>query len=278
MRLPRPTLNSAHLPENFMQKIGTLLLCALPIALSACGGKSGGDTAQSRQQDMEAARQEIARRTAATQHLDYPVKQAMQSILARDEKLDRDVDGELVAPNQATKVVHGHAALHITAMTPATYEGAPADHNTLKVSGSVKIPGDSRGMPLDAFTTDYYDADLNFLGFRTAKLYCAATKSPGYPVSLKTGTDGLIASFDCYSDATKAVYIGRAEISYIAMAGKDETMLFAQLRKFEADHEKQSYALTTIYKIKPNGHIALAGMGFITDQGGVRLDVGDMLE
>ncbi len=261
-----------------MQKIGTLLLCALPIALSACGGKSGGDTAQSRQQDMEAAQQETARRIAATQHLDYPVKQAMQAILTRDEKLIKCMEGEVEISNQNAEKIGGVVELHTTAMAPTTYEGAPAEHNTFKLSGPLKVPGTSRDIPMNISFTDYYGANLDFLGFNSSTVYCAAAKSPGYPVSLKIGARGSIASFDCYSDATKSVHTGHAEIGYLTHPGKDDAMLFWEYRKYQPDHDKHTYEVSRIFKIKTNGHISLAGMSVLTSGGADKMNVGSLAE
>lgn len=142
------------------------------------------------------------------------------------------------------------------ANTTATFEG-----RTALVSTSVLNINYTNCTPavISNTTTTYYDTNYLPLG-STGDSYLVYTGTINIPTSVKVGDVGVIANAIRYSDSTKAVRTGTAQLSYIVEAESSNTALITVSKKtYNSSNELETTQLTK-YRIDASNTLTLMSL------------------
>lgn len=110
-----------------------------------------------------------------------------------------------------------------------TFGGLPALRKDVTQSGQFQILGTS--YPVTSTSTSYFDTRYAPLASTGDEGYCVVTSHTALPETARAGHNSAWFSSTCYSDASKAVQIGRVSTSWVVEAYSGTVARFKVLTK-----------------------------------------------
>jgi hypothetical protein len=174
-------------------RVGVLLA----LALSACGGGSGGSGG-------------IATPTT------YDLQAGYAGFVMNGETSTVTLSGNVISNGVSTPFT-GTGTLTVSPATSATFNGTTAQAQVVGISGTLAAAGQS--IPYSSTVTDYYGAGtVTFLGENSQAEFDVASTPLSYPTSLVGGATGTLGTLSRYTDNTMAISLGTVQLSYDAIA------------------------------------------------------------
>ena len=254
----------------------SLLLCTVPITLTACGGKpedgGAGGGGGGGGLNLTSANRKILKHNKAPTYvssnaanLEFPVKKAMLSAWSAQQDHELSGLGWVTAPSGDEVDVSGTLHTTISAPTSTTFEGVAAEQSELAIKSSVNIASTGDPIPVDVKRTYYYDTHHRIIGLAGRDFYCVAKKPGKYPASLKIKESGVIAKFDCYNDSTKTSHAGTAELTYKTREASATEMNYIETTTLVYPQEDMTAQSSIGYTIDQSGAVKLTSTGLRSD-------------
>ncbi|MGE5339756.1 MAG: hypothetical protein ACM3PU_18175 [Gemmatimonadota bacterium] len=170
----------------------------MSVIVAACGGGGGGSDGQG----------------APTT---YPLWQAWVSSVSKAETRSFSVSGTYGAAS-----VSGSGTATFNPLAAATFEGKSALGQTIVVSGSVTVSGQT--VPYGGTSTNYVDSNYMPLGVANAG-YLVASSTPTIPQTAQVNDTGPIVTFTAYDSGAKTTVLGSESIAYSLLPDTSSTAI-----------------------------------------------------
>lgn len=213
-----------------------LLLLACAFILGSCGGgdDDGGNGGQA---------------SAPAQTLAVPLPTAMASLAANGLTADFSISG--TAENVP---VTGSGALQATPFVAAMLNGATVLKTTETVTGTLMANGNST--PFSGTRTIFRNASTYVLVAIDEGTAFAVFADYTFPLTVKAGDSGPLATATIFSDSTQATKLGSLTQSYAVIADTGSSLLVTFLDKAFDNGNARVGEEETTFRIDTSGNIS----------------------
>lgn len=187
----------------------------LGIVLAGCGGGGGGGGTSP------------SGPVAST--LSFPFRSAVNTVTANGESYTLTANGTLATQSTDGLCSGTFTSTSAPANTSTTFEGTPA---LSSVSTSTMTLTNCTPASSTSTDTDYYDTSYAALGFIASSGGYGVYQAPrAIPSTVRVGDSGIVGTYTYYTDSTKSVADGSAELSYLVEADTADTAILNLITK-----------------------------------------------
>jgi hypothetical protein len=167
------------------------------MALTACGGGSGGGLSGSN--------------TTAPPAGSYDLHAATAALVKSGLSVKVNLSGTAIA-NGTSNSFTGTGTLTLSAGANGTFNGLTAETQTESISGTITVAGQS--VPYTSTVVNAYDSTAAFLGESSSSEFDVASAPITIPTTVGTSATEL-GTLSRYKDSTRSVVLGTTQVSVV---------------------------------------------------------------
>ena len=202
----------------------------------------------------------------------FPAQAALTQLYTAGFQKTLSVSGTATANNVQVPLTGTLQITQSAANTQVTFNGAKAYQYTYEIAGTLSSNG--QNAPFSSTAQGYVDHAYTALGGTAPGTYCVASSPGQYPTTVTIGQSGEVARYNCFTDSTQIVLIGRETVSYAISAGTTASNATATITEVAYDLFNQPTSTAqTNYLIETSGGISFSSFSLETTDNGVQLSL-----
>ena len=197
------------------------------------------------------------------------IKEAMANLLDTGLTKNIRIEAGFFKRAYSKRDAYGTMQLTIARRSDAMFHNTKGFGSFHRLQVTEFLPNTSQRVVAEKNWTDFYDAELGYLGSRSENAYCVAKPGGKYPETVKEGDVGNIGTAICYASDKSHVPIGTHTISYRAEHNPSGGLNFHLQTTIKNDVTHTQFTMTEGHWVPVQGDASLLGLElrYVSPQG-----------